>query len=257
MWLGNASTSTGLQFRGAVIARAVMHAISAKVSGAEAVMIAGGSGVMATVDELFQLLPNVTSRAICDGCLVMPGAPLISTTDRSCGLDALSCPPGEVLRRGSIAWGSTISPAALLAPTLLSTVKTPMLVQHPQYDETQLHMNRADPKGSTGWLPATKRYIAAFGKAVRQVLLNRDGGLYAFSAACGPRNTSTLLAYDSFACLPVACQVSEAGGTAANVSDSMMSVVGMFLRDPMFRPVCVDQCGVGLCNPHCSVPQCF
>ena len=65
----------------------------------------------------------------------------------------------------------------------------------------QLSMNRA----SVAWakvVPAVRKYVEAFGAAVRSIISSQSE-MFTFSSACSPASTSTLLEYDSFACLPV------------------------------------------------------
>ena len=64
-------------------------------------------------------------------------------------------------------------------------------------------MNRA----SVGWakvVPAVRKYAEAFGAAVRSIIGSQSEA-FTFSSGCSPASTSysTLLEYDSFACLPV------------------------------------------------------
>ena len=62
-------------------------------------------------------------------------------------------------------------------------------------------MNRA----SVGWakvVPDVRKYAEAFGAAVRSIIGSQSEA-FTFSSGCSPASTSTLLEYDSFACLPV------------------------------------------------------
>lgn len=256
MWLGNASHHSGLQFRGRVVFNAVMRKVAQLAANASALTVAGGSGIISQVDGFIPLLPpslrNVT-KAICDGCLILDLPP--HTQPKSCGSDVASCPPKMALAQGFAAWGLTDSTDSLLADRLLPRVRCPMLVQHPQFDAIQLRMLGAWP----AIFPSARRYAVNFGASVRSLLEARDGGLFSFSAACSSMVANSLISRDAFACRPVQCNVSTPGSPPTSTTDSLMAVMGMFLRDAgEFQPACIDNYGPGIdSSAYCAAQKCY
>lgn len=287
MWLGNSSGAGpgGFVFRGRAIMRAVLEDVAARVwtptsiptkygpgpnntrlSNASQVMIAGKAGVMRWLDDLAALLPpkpRAGLRGICDGCVVVDTAPLVDVGSRPCGNDAATCPPQHVLQSGSKLWGLSLPGGgsdwkSLLAGPLLSSIRSPLLVQHPQYDRAQLTSNRAwPPKGKDA-----ERYVKEWGAKVRALMKGRpDAGRFTFSVACSSNSTSFLLDHDDFHCRPAACVLSGSGtgGKPQNTTLQLTAVTSMFLKSyDKFQPSCVDTCQGVNCNPNCgNNPSCF
>jgi len=256
MWLGNASSSSSIQFRGRAVINAVMRKVARLAANASALTIAGGAGVMSLIDGFLPTLPSQlhnAPRAVCDGCLIMDVAP--HKQPAGCSKVA-ECPPKMALARGFAAWGLSSDWHGLLADRLVASVKTPMLVQHPQFDSIQLGMLGAWP---AIFLPARRIYAERFGAGVRSLLQARQGGLFSFSAACSTAVENTLVARDAFACRPVQCMVGTPGNPPTNTTDSLMAVMGMFLRDQgMFQPACIDHPGAGIDGgAYCAAPRCY
>ena len=121
-----------------------------------------------------------------------------------------------------------------------------------QFDAAQLQQNRAWPASVSSAAPV---YIDRFGAAVRTLLLSRPhGGRFAFGVACSPTERSFLRSANDFFCRPASCTLYSSNRTTRVRLASMTS---MFLKDPEFDPVCVDDCGGLDCNAYCASPSCW
>lgn len=281
LWVGNSTQGAdGLAFRGRAIAMAVMRDLAARtfnpkpiptpigpgpsqtrLADADSITIVGGSGIVhlltgADGGALASLVPAKPRRhlkVICDGCALADVSPRVSVADQPC-TSAADCPPSTVLTTGLALWTSRppapSAAASLLADGLLAAVELPMLVQQPFYDATQLKQNRAWPTS-----PASAAYIRAFGSTMRATLAKRPhGGWNTFGVACGPTVPALLRDANGFFCRPVSCTLQGSNGTSHL---RLAGVTSMFLRDPHFEPVCIDDCGELDCNAYCTKPSCW
>ena len=275
MWLGNTSdTASGIHFRGRAILRAVAEDLASaqfsntsvptiygpgpnrtRLDEADALAFVGGVGVSSQLAALVARSPPKPSkklRAICDGCVLADVPPLVTPAQQPC-TGAADCPPAAVLQRGLTLWDPAAAPdawRALLGASLLRGLALPALVQQPQYDQAQLRQNRAWPV-----TPANAPYVERFAHSVRAALRSRpDKGLYTFGVACSPAERSFITSQLNFFCRPVNCTMLDSNSIS---SLKLTSMASMFLNDPNFKPVCVEDCGGFDCNAHCFEPQCW
>ena len=231
-----------------------------RLSSADSLTVIGGAGIVSqltgTGGALAALVPSkpaASLKVICDGCVIPDVEPRISVATQPCR-SAADCPPRTILQIGLALWHSkaaAIGWRALLADTLLPAVQLPLLTQQPQYDPVQLRQNRAWPATS-----ADEAYIAAFGGAVRTALRRRPHeGLFTFSVACSPPQASLFRSADDFFCRPVSCSLQRGGNQTEKLR--LASMTSMFLKDPEFAPVCVEDCGGFDCNAYCAMPSCW
>lgn len=196
MWLGNSTDpTTGLHFRGAIIARAVMEDLAARqftntsiptpygpgpnrtrLVDADAILVSGGAGIVAQMRQLRELVPSRPSAnmtAVCDGCALLdltPPSASASSLITDCGL-AATCPPSMVLQKGFKAWQpprALLSWKQVLAPASLEQLPVRCLVQQPQFDATQLRQYGAWPVTN-----ATAAFVSRFGNAYRELMASR------------------------------------------------------------------------------------
>lgn len=246
LWAGNASTtfdhhwhevtstshrtngtpaSTAAHFRGREITVNVLKslflddAISANgnMATANSVLIIGGAGIMAHIDEYSQLLLSLKRQAtgnqsavldvlgMCDGCLIFSfTTPSIVNESALCTSDS-DCPPSLALPQAQSLWNlqapswcNELQPwmcytAAPLLDYLTHTAETKVLVQASQYDRIQLASYGLWPAAAVngsdeqGWAEST------FAPAVRTAAASTP---YSFTAACDrPSPLSLIDAY--------------------------------------------------------------
>jgi hypothetical protein len=241
---------------------------------ADRVVLVGGAGVLAFVDELAERLlvlkqqfsRNATARldvfAVCDGCLLLGGlAPFAGPP--ACASDA-DCPADVALPRLqallTAAGGSLARPrwcaeadvsACFLAPALgpaLARARTPVLVQQMQYDAAQLLSLGVDVARAPA--PARAYAESVFAPAARAAA--RAVSNYSFSAACAaPRALSARPAFYSL-------DVRFRDRYKNVLNRSMAAALPSFLEDAGaggFGPVAfgsyLDTCTGFLCGSHC------
>ena len=163
---------------------------------------------------------------------------------------------------------------SLFAMPLLADTKTPLQVHHPLYDLIQLKQNRLP---TSAWPPLSgsqeEKYALSFAADIKTVMAShhQNTGMYTFAPACSGSPSSTLtnqshgssgptsssvLAHDSFFCLPI--QNCTLLGRKSINAITQSAATSMFLNDPnhVFEPKCIDQC-VGIdCNVNCKHPNC-
>ena len=279
LWLGNRIEASTLSFRGRAIVVAVLEDLKAttfsptaiptpegpgpsktRFDQASSVTVVGGAGIISLftgaeggpLAALIPPKPRAHLKLLCDGCVIAPVEPLISVDKQPC-TSAADCPPSTVLQKGLSLW--TSQPHApewrsLLADTLLRAVHLPMLVQQQLYDATQLTQNRAWPAA-----PASSTYIATFGHTMQGLLRQRPhGGRFTFGTACSNASPSLLRDTNGFFCRPISCVLQQSNSSAHL---RLAGIVSMFLRDPEFEPVCIDECEQLDCNAFCTKPSCW
>ena len=287
MWLGNSSGSSGggsIHFRGRAIMKAVWEDLqtvvfsptpvptpygpgpnNTKFSDATQVAVVGSSGVIRWLDALAESAPAPQSVVgICDGCLLLD---LPARVNRPCTPKTFPfCPPKVFLSQVALpAWQTSLPAGAplssLFASELLTSVKSNLLVQHPQFDQEQLKA-----LGVTSWPPRSGKddaYARMFAKSVRSLMRDRPrNGMYTFSLGCSGyasagdehKHPNALLDHGAFNCRPVEnCTLAGENGTVAQLA--LTAATSMFLTandsDP-FRPTCIDTCDAPDCSKWCG-----
>ena len=295
MWLGNSSSDKGdsdsnnLHFRGRAIMKAVWEDLqttvfspmpiptkfgpgpnNTKFSDATQVAVVGSAGIIRWLDVLAASTPMPQFIVgICDGCLLLD---IRARDDRPCTSETFPfCPPKTFLSQvAPFVWQVSLpegaSLSSLFARELLSSVKSNLLVQHPQYDWEQLKA-----LGVASWPPPSGSqdddYARTFAKTVRSLMRARPRkGLYTFALGCsgyavtGQKAVSSvirangMLDHDAFNCRPVEnCTLAGENGTIAQLA--LAAATSMFLTpedsDP-FRPTCIDTCDTPDCSKWCG-----
>jgi hypothetical protein len=207
LWVGNATASLGgaaWTFGGDAILRALLQQLLQGLPGqpsladADRVIILGGAGILARIDELADLLlegkrarsgntsATVEVYGVCDGCLMLDVQPVL--VPPACSTDA-DCPPLAALpalehlaRIVRPAWCTDAETwRCYTAPLLLQSFKaaaTPVLVVAEQYDATALASYGA-PWPATGAAQAW-----ADGEYAPAARAAAAAAPYAFSGAC-------------------------------------------------------------------------
>ncbi len=292
MWLGNGSISTdssaSLHFRGRAIMEAVWEDLqttifsprsiptpygpgpnNTKFSDAKQVAVVGSAGIIRWLDTLAASAPVPQAIVgICDGCLLLD---LPACVDRPCSPGVVPfCPPTTFLSIASLVWQAVLPKggiSSLFAPNLLTSVKSKLLVQHPQYDREQLKA-----LGVASWPPLRGSkddvYARMFAKNVRSLMRSRPrNGLYTFALGCSGYASSDdinetgsrvvangMLDHDAFNCRPVEnCTLAGENETLAQLA--LTAMTSMFLTakgaDP-FQPTCIDTCTTPDCSNWCG-----
>ena len=308
----NTNTNTSITFRGRSIVKAVVedllsttfskHSVPTpygpgpnmtSIRNAARVVIVGNAGVVRWLDDIAEQIVAASNTAdvrvlgICDGCVIASDVrPFVSTKKVPCdALDTSTCPPTYLLEQYADAptWNFQYPPdhgrphdyTSLLSASLLSSTKTPLMVQHPQFDRQQLKQLRCC--GDT-WPPAAgtveEKYALAFAQSIRDTMEKQytNTGMFTFAPACSgnpPSSLSTnntlenvvasgLLSPNPFFCTPINDCV-LLGENSTETSVSFAAATSMFLNVPQvqFEPRCIEQC-VGVdCNTYCNAPKCF
>ncbi len=240
-----AGTAGGAAGAGAAVVAALLAQLFApgglpagagpSMAHADRVVLAGGAGVMARLDELAEALRALKRAAtgnasaalavfgLCDGCLLLDAAPPPPAAPPRCRTDA-DCPPASALpllhARARLArprWCAEPEAtawrcygAALLSPALAHGA-TPALVQQALFDERQLRAaGVARPARAA---PAERAWAeAVFAPAARAALAPHA---YSFSAACAAPHA---LAADGEAYYHELVRFEDAYGNVLNAS---------------------------------------
>ena len=257
------------------------------ILNAQRIVIVGKAGVIRNLDHIATQfiqnsnISNVKVSGICDGCLITSTpAPFVSLDTMPCTSDPTTCPPVALLQKyASKIWNVPYDYKSLLATSLLFNTKTSLLVQHPQYDISQLQQNRLPIVGEV-WPPSNllqQKYATQFSNEIKKIMRahHQNTGMYTFAPSCRSRtnallsnqthpgriskhrSTSLLLTHNGFFCTPIQNCV-LLGENASNASITFASSTSMFLNDPShtFEPKCIDECDGIDCNAYCDVPKC-
>lgn len=240
LFLGNNSVD-GYSFQGARIWREVFHELLTRsffegkpgpLSAADDVIIMGGPGIMAQLDDIRTVIPSHMSLyAVCDACLLFDDEMASIYSAKPC-TDVMKCPITSTLPIAWNVWNVHLTncpfanSSCLLEHILLPSVSTPFLITANTFDQNVLLRIGAWP------LPASGHLRTFVDKIAEKVRMISEKFSYTFVHDCfGKVTRAVVQRYETYFD-PLICHSSF----GYNQTSALISSISVLVNDAKIEP---------------------